>query len=198
MKTHFIILYIYCIALTAAVIYLFLNKQNADDKNEISVSKLTITDSTNQRRLILSPQLPDPYLNGKEYEREIDPSGMVFYDANGNECGGIAVNNYKDQELNVLAFDYDNSEAVFLFKSETENLLKYHSGLTILDKPNPSKSPKEISPSKRIILDNNNGNAGLTIYDKHENPRIVLSVDTLDNASVRILNEKGEVKKELK
>lgn len=195
MKLNLIL--VYCLISTIAIIYLFFDKKDDVLNTHLTASDMILADSSGQRRIIIGTKLPAPYLDGKEYKRETDPSGIVFYDQHGNECGGLALNSFEGNELNALVFDYDKSEAISMFKSEVENESKFHAGIVILDKPAPGQDPQDIQAIQRVIVENNNGNATLALNDKNGNSRIVLLVDTLDNARILIKDKEGNVIKEL-
>lgn len=196
MKQNLIL--IYCVLSSIAIIYLLLDKSNKCDPNIISTSDLTITDSSDQRRLVISSKLPLPYFNGKEYNRKNNPAGLVFYDKYGNECGGIALSNNNDNELTALVFDYNQSESIYMFKSEGDNNIDYHSGFGINDKPATHDDPLKINVVQRVLLENKNGNASLILNDNDGNSRIILKVDTLDNASIVIKDKEGKIINEIK
>lgn len=186
-------LIIYSVILTV-VLLTSIYKNNYDNSH---FNILEIKDTNNISRVILSAEVPDPKLDGKIFKREIDPSGIVFYDNKGNETGGIGINNINEQELNVFAFDYDQSEAIFLFKIEKEKQEEFHSGLVIKDKPIYTNDPKTIISKERVVLENKNGIPSLKFNDRNGKTRILMQIDSNNIPKIQILDSLGNILKEL-
>src|SRR5688500_3208956 len=71
---------------------------------DMTVQRLTIVDGKGKRRVVIAgPELfPDPVIGGKSYPRAVKPAGVVFYNSNGDESGGLGLSETKDGRMNML------------------------------------------------------------------------------------------------
>jgi hypothetical protein len=162
---------------------------------EISTQRLNIVDDKGKARIVLSnaDKFPNPIIDGKEMVGAAKPVGIVFYNATGNECGGIALNSTDAGEQNALILNYTNSEAIGFGKFESKEG-SYSAGVSVLDRIPLKSDTKKTGKTgiERIIISNNNGNAELSISDPQGKPRIRLSVDARGAANIHILDQKGK------
>src|SRR5882672_3740755 len=58
--------------------------------DEISVERLNVIEKNGQLIAVISnrDRMPDPITNGKAFKTE-RPPGMIFYNGEGDECGGL-------------------------------------------------------------------------------------------------------------
>src|SRR5699024_6590023 len=76
---------------------------------ELDVEKLNVVDSNGKIKLTLFNQenIPPAIIDGKDIlpgHRQSDPIfGMIFYNGEGDECGGLIYGSEKDEEGNVFA-----------------------------------------------------------------------------------------------
>lgn len=164
--------------------------------DEIDVQRINIVDNQGNKFLVLSnkEKFPLPIVNGKEYPRSINPSGIVFYDEKGTECGGIAVATLPKLRRTAIIFDYSNTEAIGFSTHETKTG-KYGAGFYIQDR-NPLNSDimkVGTDGTNRISLENDDKNAEISLSDAKGNKRIRLSVDSTGTAILQFLDEKGKV-----
>lgn len=160
---------------------------------EISVKRINIIGGNKQNRMVLSNQerMPSPIIEGKEHKRQVAPAGIIFYDENENEVGGIALSSIDNSDLRAIAFDYANADAIGLFSQDNQRNNDFKAGILINDKDLSGKPGSNIS---RVKLMTENGNAGLFIYGPDEKPRISLSVDSLGKPSIQVHHENGQIK----
>ncbi len=194
------VLKIYAVFLTIAFSILifsgFQSRPKSQTFDEINVQRINIVDSQGRKFLVLSnkEKFPLPVIAGKEYPRNINPSGIVFYDETGTECGGIAVATLPGVRRTAIIFDYSNTEAIGFSVYETKDG-KYGAGFAIQDR-NPLDSDimkVGTEGTNRISLDNDNKNAEISISDTKGNTRIRLLVDSTDAPSIQLLDDKGKV-----
>ncbi|MFY9609014.1 MAG: hypothetical protein WAU45_10440 [Blastocatellia bacterium] len=163
---------------------------------ELSVERINIVDDKGGNRLVISNQqkFPNPIVDGKEYPRSIKPAGIVFYNADGNEVGGVAIAETPDVKASILAFDYSNSEAIGFSKYE-DGKGGYQSAFVILDRqPLDANISKVGSVGKnRITLSNKDQNAEIVLSDAEGKTRIKLIVDARGSAKFQILDKAGKV-----
>lgn len=173
----------------AIISYLLIVKPN----NYISEAKrIDIKDRTGANRVVISNEehFPDPILGGKEYKRQVIPAGLLFYDKKGDERGGIVISERDNMNLNAIAFDYHNADAIGMIAQDNLLTNYFKAGLTINDKDTSGKPGHNIN---RINLATENGNAALVIKDANEVPRIVLKVDSLGMPSIEMFDSDGTI-----
>lgn len=158
---------------------------------EPEVSRIDLKNKLGNNRVVISTEdkMPPPIIKGKKYERRFQPAGLLFYDKNGDERGGIAVSEDEETNINVIAFDYQNADAIGIIAQDNKHDDYFRSGLMINDKDLSGKPGYNIN---RINLETENGNASLVIKDAQEIPRIVLSVDSIGRPSIEMFDENGE------
>jgi hypothetical protein len=193
---------IYAAAMTLAFAALCLTALNSSPANtkfgDIDVNRINIVDHQGKRRLVISNEarFPEPVVEGHELKgaRRIKPAGIVFYDAKGNETGGLVTSQTESGRISLMAFDSATAEALDL-GIETDDRDKYTAALRILD-PSPPGTKLEEATSKqqtRITLQNKNKDASITLADANGKDRIKLGVASNGEAKIQILDEKGKV-----
>ena len=172
----------------AFVVYFFLN-----NKQSLTAERIDIKDRSGKNRVVIAntDNIPQPIIKGKTYKRAYAPAGLIFYDKNGDERGGLAITDNEETNLNALAFDYQNADAIGILAQDNKHDNYFRAGLLINDKDLSGKPGHNIN---RINLLTENGNASLVMKDNNEIPRIILKVDSLGNPSIEMLDDKGKVK----
>lgn len=159
MERKLVFFKIYGILMSILVtILLALNFINAGSSNdvlgkkvkfsEIDVEKINIVGADGKKQLAIAnaQNRADTVMDGKVYPR-IDQkdglsAGMIFFNSEGDECGGLVFGNKKDKDGNnissgSLTFDqYKQQEALKLSYSENKN--SRQAGLQIFDEPETS------------------------------------------------------------
>ncbi|WP_394677395.1 hypothetical protein [uncultured Sphingobacterium sp.] len=176
------------IVLMACVVYFFLN-----NKQSLTAERIDIKDRSGKNRVVIAntDNIPQPIIKGNTYKRAYAPAGLIFYDKNGDERGGLAITDNEETNLNALAFDYQNADAIGILAQDNKHDNYFRAGLLINDKDLSGKPGHNIN---RINLLTENGNAALVMKDNNEIPRIILKVDSLGNPSIEMLDDKGKVK----
>ncbi|WP_313808042.1 hypothetical protein [Flavobacterium sp.] len=106
----------YALACTVLVVFLMLNsfspKNNIEHFDEITVKKITVTGEDNLPRMVLSNETRQHpgRMNGKEWKKRQRPSGIIFFNNEGDECGGlIHQTKIKDGKIiSGMSFTMDN------------------------------------------------------------------------------------------
>lgn len=174
------------LVLLGIISYLLYGNQN----NTMQLERIDIKNKDGANRVVISNEnnIPKPILLGKEYERRITPAGIIFYDKKGDERGGIAISERDNMNLNAIAFDYQNADAVGMYAQDNLITNYFKAGITINDK---DLSGKPGYNKNRINLVTENGNASLVMKDANEVPRIVLKVDSLGTPSIEMYDKDG-------
>lgn len=168
--------------------------------DEIEVHRINVVEDDGTARLVIanSARFPNPVVRGKELPRSISgTAGMVFYDAEGVETGGLAsAQRANGQRANALIFDYNAqpTDGIGLVKTENADGSRFAAGLTVADprpfKPGPIESSEGIS---RIWLGNQDKDARLEIYDTQGRPRVRIGVGRDDVPALELLDAAGKV-----
>ncbi|QEE48476.1 hypothetical protein FUA48_02460 [Flavobacterium alkalisoli] len=187
-KILFFTLLVFNVILLSALSFMLLN----DRSGFMDAERINIKDKTGKNRIVISnmDNIPPPIINGTIYQRAVRPAGLIFYDKNGDERGGLAITDNETTNLNALSFDYQNADAVGLLVQDNKNDNYFKAGLVINDK---DLSGKPGHNTNRINLITENGNAALIMNDANEIPRIILQVDSLGNPSIQMFNSNGSL-----
>jgi len=164
--------------------------------DELVVKRLRVVEEDGSDRVVIAgaARFPKPRLGGRELSRSIAPGGMVFYRANGDECGGVGVVDTPQGGANVIILDYANNDGIgFGVREGTDGT--WSAGLTIADRP-----PLDVDPEKaaalvheRLSIENTSGRAQIVLADPEGRARIELRVDEEGVPALRILDEDGTV-----
>jgi hypothetical protein len=174
------------ILMTCIVCFYLNNKRN------FNTERININDASGKNRIVIAntDNIPQPIIAGKIYKRAYAPAGLIFYDKNGDERGGIAITDNEETNLNALSFDYQNADAIGILAQDNKHDNYFRAGLLINDKDLSGKPGHNIN---RINLLTENGNAALVIKDNNEIPRIILKVDSLGNPSIEMFDKNGNL-----
>ena len=170
---------------------------------EITARRINIVDESGEIRLVIAAELPDTMWRGERHERSIAPAGIVWYDRNGDESGGLAVSNVPgwkggapEGSVRMVTFDFTHqiTDAVRLDTYESADGSAWSGGLTVFDRRHVETGPVTSSQgTERVQLGTRNGDAALVIRDADEKPRIRIGVDRGGIAAIEILDDRGTI-----
>lgn len=218
---------IYSSILTLALAVLLLAAFQLDHKTkfeQIDAERINIIEPNGKMDLAISNRnlFPPPVLNGKVMERSHDVGpGMVFFNGNGDEQGGLAWGSKKeDGKYSAgagLLFDQYNQDQTVGFMYSDDNG-KRSAGMTVWDhpdtpiteiwdksqiikkmKPGPEKeeAQKRLAEewgSQRVFVGKRpDKSAVLLLADTKGNTRLRIEVDAAGNPHLAFLDEKGNV-----
>ncbi|WP_052380075.1 MULTISPECIES: hypothetical protein [unclassified Pseudoalteromonas] len=163
---------------------------------EIDVERINIVGENGVNRVVLATpeRAPNPVIDGKEIERSIKPAGLVFYDEDGNETGGLATASMKGTKADLMIFDYKNSEAIGFNKFENDKG-DFSASFVILDRLDLDKDMFEhgSAGATRIAMSTKNKDAAFSLHDTKGKERIRFAVDKNDVATIQMLDANGKV-----
>ncbi|QSX36606.1 hypothetical protein JYB85_15145 [Shewanella sedimentimangrovi] len=191
--------------------------------DEISVKRINVLEEDGQLRMVManSERSPQAIKEGKVYMNVGKRPGLIFYNDEGTENGGLMFRGKKeDGKVNHglhMSFDrYNQDQTMALQHIESEDYMI--TGMTILDRPDSdmfSLAPLEEAAQRgdeqakqqlaelnadgklygvqRAFYGTLNGDAQLRLNDAEGNIRIRMVVDKLGVARLEFLNTKGEV-----
>lgn len=171
--------------------------QPSDTLDTVTVQRINVVDANGKTRLIIanSARFPDVEIRGKVLKRSIhDAAGLVFYDVNGQETGGLVLTKLRDDDVANMTFDYtyQTTDGVRIIKQESPDGGHWRGGFEVLDR-NPHDPANESSQGiRRIALLDEDHNAQLVISDPQGHPRIRIGVDTAGSPAITMLSSDGE------
>lgn len=221
-KVNFLIAY--AVIMTTVCCFLFFRNSDHEKMNELTVKRINVTDEEGNLRMVISNenrQHPG-IIDGKQLPERERPSGIIFFNSSGDECGGLIYDGNKQSAGLVLSVDqFKNDQIMQLqYMENTESKLRKY-GLQIWDYPKEStwsekekrfheleslKTPEEqqaaisqmrldslLTEERLFIGKNFSKEVGLFISDQQGNPRIKIYIDEKNNPKIEFLDEKGNV-----
>lgn len=189
----------YAIASTMIIAFFTLSSFNdkADEKStdEIVVKKITIVGEDNLPRMVLSNETRQHSgrMNGKEWAKRERPSGIIFFNNEGDECGGLVyqtkvkdgkiisgmsftMDNYKDDQVVQILNDeyYANGKA---YIQRGININQYPAGTNIEERNMKIEEINKIQDEKERKLKLNE------LYEKEGSVNRVFLGRTKGNSS---------------
>ncbi len=174
---------------------------------ELEVKRINVVGEDGRTQLVISnrERLPDPVIDGKVLKRKgIPTAGLIFYNDEEDECGGLVFGGGGQGATAGLLFDqYKQDQVIGLIYSEGDG--ERHYGLQIWDRPDipfleiweAAKSrggqPRpELFGALRIFVGRTpKGEALIKISDRQGRERLRIVVD--DAPRIEFLDERGEV-----
>lgn len=165
----------------------------------LTVQRINVVDPNGKTRLVIAngKRFPPGKVRGKTYPRSIhDSAGMVFYDVNGEETGGLATTKLRDEDMANMTFDYtyQPTDGIYIIKRESADGTRWRAGFGISDRrpyePGDIKSSQGI---QRISLEDENQNAQLVISDPQGHPRIRIGVSKAGEPRIEMLGPDSKV-----
>jgi len=197
------LLKVYAAAMTVALAVLCLSAFTPSAQKqkfkEIDAERINIVDAHGRRQLVIAnkDRFPDPVVNGQELKgmRSVRPAGLVFYDAKGNEAGGLVTSQTESGKISLVAFDYATGEAMDLGLEESDGGKKYSASFKIVDPPPPEAKIEEAGAKQktRITVQSENKDAEIALADADGKVRIRLKVAADGTASIQILDNDGKI-----
>lgn len=196
-KLNRILLLTYVFISSIAILFLIFSRQNGVvNIEELTVKRINIIEENGKNSMVIANQslMPLPILGGKEYPRSIQFSGITFYDSeSGDEAGGIGIADHPMARMRQFIFDYSNSEAISFGSFETKDGSEYYSGIGIRSRIPLGSIVEEVGTTapERISIFADDKEAGIQLNDKTGRPRLLMSVDSLGEASFLKFDSNG-------
>ncbi len=139
------ILKLYALGLTGALAMVLLAAASRDERkakfDEIEVGRIDVVEPDGRLALVIAnaPRLPGPIVGGKEVDTGRTGPGMLFFNAKGDECGGLVygtrdLGDGRYEATSHFSFDqYANDQVLFL--SYQDDGARRRAGLHIVDRP---------------------------------------------------------------
>ena len=187
----------------------------------IDAKRINIREADGRLRMVIanSEQFPGGILRGKEYHFERPGGGMLFYNDENTEVGGLTMTGRRDADGQVhqvvhLSMDrYEQDQVIALNHHESPEV--YRAGLTINDRgtgslaealpalTDPDASPEQQRAAgalasegfaERLFLGRRgkDGDVTLVLADAESRPRLQLRVAANGEAAIEFLDEQGK------
>jgi len=143
--------------------------------------------------LTIAAPTPDPVIGGKAYRRAFPGSGIVIYDAQGNERGGLGIADVPGGAP-ALALDHDNVDAIG-WRVLPDGSIKF--GMS-------AKPPEQKDSGGHVVAAKDgatpiqltvgpDGSPSLVMTDKQDRPRVRLTVTNEGYGALEFLDAAGRV-----
>lgn len=194
---HFLLIYSAVVSTVfAAVLLTGASAPHNQSFDEIKVHRIDIVEPDGTLRMVLSnkDRLPPVIIKGKERPEMGEPrpqAGMIFYNDEGTENGGLIFGGHRNQLGQVVdsggSLSFDKFEANQIVQlAGVDDQEDQFAGLAVNDQ------------SKRIWVGRTgDGDASVALMDTQGRKRIVMQVTKDGASSILFLDEKGTVLKKL-
>jgi hypothetical protein len=189
--------------------------------DQIDVKRINLVEPDGTIRMVISNRADFPGLivKGKEYPHDRKTAGMLFFDDEGTENGGLIFGGSKDKDGKVqswghLSFDRYMGDQVMVLNAEEMDGQR-HAGIEFVDEPDVplnlvtdalQLSPDQRKSKLRELFGGNNKpqqraylgrkfdqSSALELEDAQGRDRILISVAANGNPTMKFLDEQGKV-----
>ena len=207
------------------IIALVLLARPAGPAAEITAQRINIVEPDGRLALVISDharQHPGA-INGKDLPKRDRPAGMIFFNTEGDECGGLvydgtkasasmvySIDQFKNDQIMQIQYEQDSARSLtrsYGFKLwdrsdafTLQNELDYFDSLqrlkdtASLNAGVKALRAKGLLGTERLFLGRTqDGSTGLFLLDGKGIPRLRIYVSKLNEPVIETLNERGEV-----
>jgi hypothetical protein len=220
-------LQIYALILTIAVLILaalWLHQSfGTPHFNQIDAGRINIVEDDGQLRMVISNQKSQHpgRMDGKDIAPRDRPAGMIFFNDDGDECGGLAFDGNRKEAGMVCSFDqYRNDQIMQLqYQQDSPHIRSY--GLKMWDEQDnfplgaiiraddslrrlhdtaaynayfkQLKNEGYGHPERLFLGKTSEKNVGIFLRDSKGQVRLRIGIDSLDHVFFQSLDEKGNI-----
>jgi len=125
----------------------FQGKQKHGRFDTLQVGRINVVEPDGKLTLLISNKAQFPTsisMDGKEYPHDRDTPGILFYDGDGVECGGLIYSSKRasdgrlQQATHSLTFDRNKQDQVIALQYSEDEDRAYRAGLAFSDRPETS------------------------------------------------------------
>ena len=192
--------------------------------HEITVERINVVESNGDLKLVISnsQRQHSGVINGKALPQRDRQPGLIFFNAVGDECGGLVYDGNSNEAGLVLSVDQFRDDQVMQLRyvEDTESKARTY-GLQFWEYPKENsydereqafdaikaisnkneqreailkmKAQGLLSEDRMFIGKKMNSDVGLFINDSTGRPRIRIYVDNENNPKIEILDEVGNI-----
>lgn len=167
----------------------------APDHDRITARRIDIVDENGVVRMTLSGQTPAPIIDGIQYKRAFNVSGLILYDENGSERGGFGVGDV-DGGMAVLALDHPAMDAIgWRVAPDGAVSFSINQAPPLIREPalGDRLVPGVETPTRIRMTVAADGAPAIALNDKSDRTRLRLTVTEEGYGAIEFLNAEGEV-----
>jgi len=182
-------------AVFAATVVFAFGPWKTGNARELTVERLNIVEPDGTLRMVISnhDSIPGIIVRGEERALDRSQAGMLFYNDEGSEVGGLIFGGHRNAEGEIvdsgvsLSFDkYESNQIVSLYGVDDHS--NKFAGLSVADSPSGSEV------NRRIWLGRGeDGIATLALMDAKGNKRLLMQVEPGGQVRFDVLDEEGNV-----
>lgn len=195
------ILTIYSGVLTVMVIVLiFLFLRRGDTFKELNAERINIIESDGKIRMVLSNKARQHpgRMDGKDLPARERPAGLLFFNDQGDECGGLGYNSSKQNAAMFFTMDQYKNDQILMLSYDQNNLSKTKSyGLTLNDRDDFSLSSQiNYFDSLKKLNDTSAYAAGIKKFKSagHLSQRLFIGKTTSGDVGLFLADAKGKTR----
>lgn len=196
---HYLAVYAALLAtlLAAAAMMSAGTKKTSATFDELTVQRINVVEPNGVLRMVISDhsRLPGILVRGKEKPFERPQAGMLFYNDEGSETGGLIFGGRRNAKGEVvdsggsLSFDrFEANQIVQLIGVDDKE--DRFAGLVVSDSPSGTEVHRRVWAGR-----SDDGTASVELRDAKGRKRLILAVSADGTARVSFLNDKGTVVK---
>ncbi|HEY8225783.1 MAG TPA: hypothetical protein VIG25_10925 [Pyrinomonadaceae bacterium] len=191
MRQRFLAIYSGALTLTFAVTVLcgFSSWNKSETFDQISVHRINVIEPDGTLRMVISnhDKLPGLIVHGKEQSFARPQAGMLFYNDEGSENGGLIFSGHRNEKGEIV-----DSGGSLTFDKYGENQIVQLAGV---DDKEDKFAGLVVSDNKRRIWvgRDDNGNATISLMDSMGKKRILMDVKSDGSPSLSFLDADGRV-----
>jgi hypothetical protein len=162
----------------------------------ITAKRIDIVGDDGTIRMTLAADTPAPIIDGIQYKRAFDVSGLILYDARGSERGGFGVADLPNGSMAVLALDHPAQDAIgWRVAPDGAVSFSINQAPPLLREPAlGNRLVPGVATSTRIKLDvAADGTPSVALADAEDRARVRLTVTPEGYGAIEFLNAAGEV-----
>lgn len=166
------------------------------DHERITAKRIDIVGDDGTIRMTLAADTPAPIIDGIQYKRAFDVSGLILYDARGSERGGFGVADLPNGSMAVLALDHPAQDAIgWRVAPDGAVSFSINQAPPLLREPAlGNRLVPGVATSTRIRLGvAADGTPSVALADAKDRARVRLTVTPEGYGAIEFLNAAGEV-----
>lgn len=167
----------------------------AVDHDRLSVRRIDIVDEDGTIRMTLAADTPPPRIDGIQYRRAFDVSGLILYDESGSERGGFGVADVEGG-MAVLALDHPALDAVGWRVSPDGSLMfVMNQAPPLVREPELGDRlvPGVAAPTRIKLSVAADGTPAVALSDGSNQPRVRMTVTPEGYGAIEFLDAAGAV-----
>jgi hypothetical protein len=196
------ILFVYSLTMTCAVVVQLLHANSGTQRttfDEITVRRINVVEPDGTLRMVISnhASLPGIIVAGKEQPFPRPQAGMLFYNDEGSENGGLIFGGHKDTSGKIvnsggsLSFDKYGAKQIVQVAGVDDAEDRF-AGLAVSDSPKAGESHSRV-----WIGRDESGAASVILKDAQGRPRVVMQVLEDGTAKLATMDEHGKVEDQI-